>query len=96
MWFEALPGAFTHEMRLYPYDAMNQAGMFFEIANFRFVPKSERVGPAPIKVMSYTHLTQPTSGDVRCTVLTDGDREQNVFYRQFSEEPDVVFDLVIP
>ena len=83
----------AHEMRLYPYDAMNQAGMFFEIANFRFVPKSERVGPAPIKVMSYTHLTQPTSGDVRCTVLTDGDREQNVFYRQFSEEPDVVFDL---
>lgn len=81
------------EMRIYPYEAMDKKGEFIEIANFRLVPKTEVSGPAPIKVMSYRHLAKPTSGDSNETALVDGNKTNNVFYRQFSEEPDVVFDL---
>ena len=80
----------TREMRIYPYASMNNKGKFLEIADVVLIEAQQ--GPHPLKVMNYKHITKPTSGESGQT-LTDADKSKNVVYRQYCDDPDIVFDL---
>ncbi|NMA21746.1 MAG: discoidin domain-containing protein, partial [Lentisphaerae bacterium] len=80
-------------IRITPFDAMDTAGKFLEIADFRLLPKVDEKAAMPIKVMNYFHNNPPSSGEKDNTVLTDGDLTENVHFRQYTENPDIVFDL---
>ena len=77
-------------MRIYPFANMDKKGKFLEIADFKLIPKT--TSTQKIKVMSYKHTAVPTSGE-KGNTLTDGDKTKNVFFRQFSDDPFITFDL---
>ena len=79
-----------NEMRIYPFANMNEPGKFLEFADFRLLPR--QTDSAALKVMNYTYINEPTSGESGRT-LTDGDKTKNVFYRPYSDDPDIIFDL---
>ncbi|MBR6374098.1 MAG: discoidin domain-containing protein [Victivallales bacterium] len=78
------------EFRLYPFRALNEPGKFFEVAGLKLWPKT--LASRSLKIMNYQHLAEPTSGESG-NVLADGNKEKNVFFRPYSAEPDIVFDL---
>ncbi len=76
------------------YGNMSKTGQFLEIANLRFEPPA--APDAVLPVTNYRYLTPPTSGDNAGTVLTDhesADAAKQVYFRQYADDPDIVFDL---
>jgi len=75
------------------YSVMNTPGHTLGMANLKFLPKTS--GDGAIKVVSYSYLAKPTSGDASGKVLTDGEvvKADQAFYRVYADEPEIVFDL---
>ncbi len=81
------------EIRFSLFSALKSPGQHLSIANLEFHPPVIEEGP--VTVAGYRYNAAPTSGDNSCTWLTDGkvDRERQVFFREYSDEPDITFDL---
>jgi len=81
------------EIRFSLFSALKTPGQHLSIANLKFHPPVIEEGP--VTVAGYRYNATPTRGDNSCTWLTDGkvDRERQVFFREYSDEPDITFDL---
>ena len=80
----------ANTMNIYPYSMLDAKGEFIEIANVRLLPPTS--GTAKLKVNDYTYATKPNSGESGKT-LTDGDQSKNIEFHQYSNDPDITFDL---
>lgn len=80
----------TNTMNIYPYSALDNKGEFIEIANVRLLPPT--TGTAKIKVSDYIYASKPNAGENGKT-LTDGVQNKNVEFHQYSDDPDITFDL---
>lgn len=78
------------EFRIYPYAAFNDKGKFFEFSDFKLIKQDNSV--RKLKIADYVHITKPSSGE-KGNTLTDGDKNNNVLYRQYTDDPDIIFDL---
>lgn len=81
------------EIRFSLFSALKSPGQHLSIANLEFHPPVIEEGS--VTVAGYRYNATPTHGDNSCTWLTDGkvDPERQVFFREYSDEPDITFDL---
>ncbi len=75
------------------YQNFKTAGTHLTVANLVFHEKIE--GDQPLPVASYIYNAPQTRGDDDRSWLTDGEisKEKQVFFREYSDEPDITFDL---
>ena len=81
------------QLQWYPFRAMDNPGEYMTIDGLKFLPKLE--GEHPIAVQGYKHVAPPSLGDDDGKALTDGkvEKEAQGWWRQFSDLPDITFDL---
>ncbi len=78
-------------LSIYPYQAMNRKGYQLEVAGFQFLTPDHT--PAPLTVQAYRYINPPDSGDPAGKVLTDGKMDTQAFWRQYSDDAEMIFDL---
>lgn len=76
----------------YPFASLSHPGVDIEIGQIRLVGLQDNK-PRKLKVSSYRYINSPTSGDKNCTELTDGNIRTGAYYRQYSNDAEVIFDL---
>ncbi|MFA6930634.1 MAG: discoidin domain-containing protein, partial [Lentisphaeria bacterium] len=81
------------EIKFSVYAALKSPGQHLSIANLEFHPPV--LGEGLLTVVSYRYNARPTAGDHSCTWLTDNkvERDRQAFFREYSDEPDITFDL---
>ncbi len=79
-------------LTFYPFDLLNTPGKSIEIGPVRLLSKNDKT-VRPLTVASYKYINEPTSGDNNRNELTDGDIRNGAYYRQYSNDAEVVFDL---
>ena len=79
-------------LTFYPFDALRSPNKFIEIGDVKLLPKNDK-SVRQLTIAKYSYVNKPTTGDERCNQLNDGDIKTGAYYRQYSNDAEIVFDL---
>lgn len=79
-------------LSFYPFADLSHPGVFIEIGCVALLPKNDK-SARELPIARYSYINQPTTGDASCTELMDGDIRTGAYYRQYSNDAEIIFDL---
>ncbi|MBO7742063.1 MAG: discoidin domain-containing protein, partial [Victivallales bacterium] len=81
----------AESLSIYPYAAMNHKGCKLEVAGLQLIEPGSAA--APLTVQAYRYLNAPDTGDPQRKALTDGSMATQAYWRQYSDDAEIIFDL---